>query len=336
MNKQHNIPAGYKYTILKQVCNLIPSEMVTELAEKHGVAEQSRTFTPWSHTVSLVHAQLTHAIGLNDVCDSVYGLWKELQGQANIWEAESGDTLWTLANKSQYGGRGINWSCLWPVQGTRDHGYPDKIKPCDKYDASNLAVPSPNATMLRATIAEKEVSDAMESVIGPLEYHLHGGSELKKKIVEISGEGGTPISYLLTAGHGSPSEIGGQFLTRRFSPTYPFVDYTATWDTMTVADLLALESAPTFVRASQRKGPSRCWFTRDSTAIFAGCSTSGYAQKMASKILRIGAQAVGADRMTWWGGGNLSWDWDASTGAYGGTTTSWLTAPVWIRHDGTM
>jgi len=71
MNKQHNIPAGYKYTILKQVCNLIPSEMVTELAEKHGVAEQSRTFTPWSHTVSLVHAQLTHAIGLNDVCDSL-------------------------------------------------------------------------------------------------------------------------------------------------------------------------------------------------------------------------------------------------------------------------
>ena len=30
-----------------------------------------RTFTEWSHVVSLLFAQLTHAIGLNDVCDSL-------------------------------------------------------------------------------------------------------------------------------------------------------------------------------------------------------------------------------------------------------------------------
>lgn len=71
MKRQHNIPARYGYTILKQVCNLIPAGMVEEVAEEYGVDEQSRTFTPWSHTVSLVHAQLTHAIGLNDVCDSL-------------------------------------------------------------------------------------------------------------------------------------------------------------------------------------------------------------------------------------------------------------------------
>ena len=33
--------------------------------------EQSRTFSPWSHTVALMDAQLTHAIGLNDVCDGL-------------------------------------------------------------------------------------------------------------------------------------------------------------------------------------------------------------------------------------------------------------------------
>ena len=71
MKQQHNIPARYSYTILKQVCNLIPGGMVADLAEEYGVDEQSRTFTPWSHTVSMVHAQLTHAIGLNDVCDSL-------------------------------------------------------------------------------------------------------------------------------------------------------------------------------------------------------------------------------------------------------------------------
>jgi len=31
----------------------------------------SRTFKPWSHVVSLVYAQLTHSIGLNDLCDSL-------------------------------------------------------------------------------------------------------------------------------------------------------------------------------------------------------------------------------------------------------------------------
>lgn len=65
------IPAGHWYTIQKQVCNLIPGHMVSNLAKEHGVDTQSRTFSPWSHVVSLVHAQLTHAMGLNDVCDSL-------------------------------------------------------------------------------------------------------------------------------------------------------------------------------------------------------------------------------------------------------------------------
>ena len=31
----------------------------------------ARTFSPWSHVVALLFAQVTHAIGLNDVCDSL-------------------------------------------------------------------------------------------------------------------------------------------------------------------------------------------------------------------------------------------------------------------------
>ena len=60
-----------KYTMFKQVCNLIPPHLVNELAKEYGVDEQSRTFTPWSHVVALIYAQLTHAIGLNDVCDGL-------------------------------------------------------------------------------------------------------------------------------------------------------------------------------------------------------------------------------------------------------------------------
>lgn len=70
-NKRRPIPAGHSYTILKQVCNLVPGRMVESLAHAYGVDEKSRTFSPWSHVVSQIHAQLTHAIGLNDVCDSL-------------------------------------------------------------------------------------------------------------------------------------------------------------------------------------------------------------------------------------------------------------------------
>jgi len=57
--------------MLKQICNLISPHLVNNLAQEYGVDEKSRTFTPWSHITALVYAQLTHAIGLNDVCDAL-------------------------------------------------------------------------------------------------------------------------------------------------------------------------------------------------------------------------------------------------------------------------
>ncbi len=60
-----------RYTMLKQICNLIPPHLVNRLAKEHGVDKKSRTFTPWSHVVTLIYAHLTHAISLNDVCDAL-------------------------------------------------------------------------------------------------------------------------------------------------------------------------------------------------------------------------------------------------------------------------
>lgn len=60
-----------KYTMFKQVCNLIPGHLVNKLAKEYGVEEKSRTFTPWSHVVAIIYAHMTHAIGLNDVCDAL-------------------------------------------------------------------------------------------------------------------------------------------------------------------------------------------------------------------------------------------------------------------------
>jgi hypothetical protein len=64
-------PTRSKFSLLRQLCNLIPNHLVPQLAREHGVEEKSRTFLPWSHVVSLIYAQLTHALGLNDVCDAL-------------------------------------------------------------------------------------------------------------------------------------------------------------------------------------------------------------------------------------------------------------------------
>ena len=65
------IPAAAKLNLLRQICNFIPDFLVPKLARATGVQDKARTFSPWSHLVALLYAQLTHSIGLNDVCDAL-------------------------------------------------------------------------------------------------------------------------------------------------------------------------------------------------------------------------------------------------------------------------
>jgi hypothetical protein len=44
---------------------------VPKLARETGVDDHTRTFDEWSHTVTMCYAQLSHSIGLNDVCDAL-------------------------------------------------------------------------------------------------------------------------------------------------------------------------------------------------------------------------------------------------------------------------
>ena len=71
MKKKTIKPTRSQFNILRQICNFIPPHTVSKIARETGAEDKSRTFTPWSHVVSLVYAQLTHSIGLNDVCDSL-------------------------------------------------------------------------------------------------------------------------------------------------------------------------------------------------------------------------------------------------------------------------
>jgi hypothetical protein len=54
MKKYHNrIPAGSKLNLLRQICNLIPEFLVSQIARTTKVTAKARTFTPWSHVVAL-------------------------------------------------------------------------------------------------------------------------------------------------------------------------------------------------------------------------------------------------------------------------------------------
>jgi len=69
--KRTPAPARGKHTVFAQLCNLIPGHLVAKLARSHGIDSMVRTFSAWSHVVTLLFAQFTHAIGLNDVCDAL-------------------------------------------------------------------------------------------------------------------------------------------------------------------------------------------------------------------------------------------------------------------------
>jgi hypothetical protein len=71
MKKTKIKPTRSNFNILRQICNYIPEHEVGKIARETGAEDKSRTFSPWSHVVALLHAQLSHSIGLNDLCDSL-------------------------------------------------------------------------------------------------------------------------------------------------------------------------------------------------------------------------------------------------------------------------
>lgn len=69
--KKHLNSARSKFTILGQLCKLIPPHLVSSLAKEHQAESKARTFSHWSHVVALIFGKLSHAFGLNDLCDAL-------------------------------------------------------------------------------------------------------------------------------------------------------------------------------------------------------------------------------------------------------------------------
>lgn len=70
--KRKNINStASKFSVVHQLCNLIPTHLTSSVAREHQSEKHARTFSHWSHLVAHVHAKLTHAFGLNDTCDAL-------------------------------------------------------------------------------------------------------------------------------------------------------------------------------------------------------------------------------------------------------------------------
>ncbi len=67
--KKTPTPARANVVVLKQILNLIPRGLINRHALETGVEAKARTFSVLSHLSAMLFAQLSHAIGLNDVCD---------------------------------------------------------------------------------------------------------------------------------------------------------------------------------------------------------------------------------------------------------------------------
>ena len=246
----------------------------------------------------------------------ILGLWRKKEGASSVWIAEKGDSLRGLARKVSQSES--DWSCLWPVGNTTDHGYPDTIWPCDEYSSENLDATSGGVLTI-----------ALQAGLGIYD-HLSGAITLAANLVparirDSSGEGGTPIHQLLVGGHGG---VETHDLNDNLLSSY------------SVSDIIQLGQPPSFSRASQKKGPCRCWFTRTASVRISGCSTMSVAQQFATELLRAGAISYGTDRSIGTsidGNGNLMlyYDYDAHN-ANPAHSSEYYSSIVWKSFGGQL
>lgn len=60
-------PQEHNMAVLGQIVKLIPKKLIEKLKNKYKI--QTRAFSATSHVVTMLYAQLSHALSLNDICD---------------------------------------------------------------------------------------------------------------------------------------------------------------------------------------------------------------------------------------------------------------------------
>jgi hypothetical protein len=100
--------------------NLIPRGMINRHASETGVEAKARTFSVLSHLSAMLFAQLSHAIGLNDVCD-----WLRLKSGVLARFGVTPPSKNGLSNANMDRSSDFAEKLFWSVLGHLQHASPD-------------------------------------------------------------------------------------------------------------------------------------------------------------------------------------------------------------------
>jgi hypothetical protein len=113
-------PTRSNVIVLKQMLNLIPRGMINRHALETGVEAKARSFTVLSHLSAMLFAQLSHAIGLNDVCD-----WLRLKSGVLARFGVTPPSKNGLSNANMDRSSDFAEKLFWSVLGHLQHASPD-------------------------------------------------------------------------------------------------------------------------------------------------------------------------------------------------------------------
>lgn len=113
-------PTRANVVVLKQILNLIPRHLIGRHARETGVDAKARTFSVTSHLAAMLFAQLSHAIGLNDLCD-----WLRLKAAALARFGVTPPARNTLSHANKQRDAAFVEKLFWSTLGHLQHASPD-------------------------------------------------------------------------------------------------------------------------------------------------------------------------------------------------------------------
>lgn len=113
-------PTRANVIVLKQILNLIPRGMINRHALATGVEAKARSFSVLSHLSAMLFAQLSHAMGLNDVCD-----WLRLKAGVLARFGVAPPSKNGLSNANKERNAEFAEKLFWSVLGNLQHASPD-------------------------------------------------------------------------------------------------------------------------------------------------------------------------------------------------------------------
>jgi YD repeat-containing protein len=229
--------------------------------------------------------------------------WEQMVSNSNRWKSKK-DGASLLALAAKVSANPSDWSCIWPIIWKHPETYDMRSASCgDIVDVSNLTV-SKKGPSLYLTV---EYSD--DYIISQPKAIRLQANQVDEHFRRMSQEGANPIQYIQMQGHGGGAVIGptSPGISERLS--LPKDNYN-----FRPSNYNPNEPSPTFERASQRRGPRRCWFETTARGAVLSCVSRQFALDFASTYLRRGSHIRSTSDFTyanipaipsvWW----TSWD----------------------------